>query len=155
MTPTLILTVNPTLPSRLLISPSRGQANALQAETGLEMGLEALLVVEVLTQQATTKVCFHPRKAPLFGTFQADFTRTAFRDRGPSYENRSHPPDGVARHPDRLRGMIAPDTQNKQAELTDVGSERHPGRGRGGRGGRGRGRGGVPGDRHPNRTGIT
>ena len=50
--------------------------------------------------------------------------------------------------------MIAPDTRNQQAELTDAGSERNPGRGRGGRGGRGRGRGGVQGDRHPNRTGI-
>ena len=51
--------------------------------------------------------------------------------------------------------MISPDIQ--QPELTDTGSDRHPGRGRGGGGrggGRGRGRGGVPGDRHPNRTGI-
>ena len=115
MTLTLILTANPNLLSRLLISPFREQANALQAVTGLEMDLEALLVVEVPTQQAMIKVRFHRYKKKNFPcprTLYTDLTCTAFRDRGPSYENRNNPPDGGAHQ----RGMITPDTQSKQSQ---------------------------------------
>jgi hypothetical protein len=58
-TPTLILIASPNLPPKLLRSPFHGQANALQAAIGQEMGPEALPVVEVLTQPAMIKVRYH------------------------------------------------------------------------------------------------
>jgi len=65
MTPTLILIASPSLPPKLLRNPFRGQASALQAAIGQEMGPEVLPVVEALTQPAMIKVRFHPMQGSL------------------------------------------------------------------------------------------